>query len=388
METIRHHKALLGIYLMTMLYALHYGVPMYASSSYLGLSFSPSLVSFIYAVSSMLAFFISLHVAKYLKRFHTYRFTTGVLIVETIVTFALGYTTTPSLLALYFIAHFVLTVLIFIALNTFVECVSPHRETGIIRGMFLTILNLGILISPFIGGAVLSIFGYSGVYDLSAFVLIPFIVILSYYRKYIPEPHFAHVNLLDAIRRAMKDKNLKIALLCMLLLEAFYAVMIIYSPLYITSLGIPLSVYLTAILPIALLPLVLLPYELGILADTRIGEKELMITGLVIMSICSMAVALVNSTNILVWILILTTSRIGASCLETMTYSYYFKKIDDDVGLISLFGNMLPLATIIVPFIGIIIGPLAVTYPSLIFILLSVVLLYGAIKVFPLVDTR
>lgn len=389
MESLKHHKPLIGVFLMTFLYAFHYGIPMYASSTFLGLSFSSAKVSLIYAVASMLTLVISLHMAKYLRRFHTYQFTQGLVITEIIITLALAMTHNVYLIAFFFITHFILTVLIYISLNTFVESFSPHHEVGMIRGVFLTVLNMGILISPFFGGQILARGGYETLYIVAACVLIPFTFFLRRFMKDIPDPRFSKIEILEAFNRARKDKNLGPVLLATFLLESFFTVMVIYSPLYLGGIGIPLTSYLTAILPIALLPLVILPYELGVLADTKIGEKELLITGLLLMAVMSMVMALTTTSNIIVWAAILFMARVGAACVETMTFTYYFKKISSkDIGLISVFTNMRALATIIVPLIGIIISPLVITYPGLMFVLLSVILLYGALRVVPIKDTR
>ena len=388
MESHPHYKPLMGAYLMTLLYAFHYGLPLYASSTYLGLTFTPSAMLGIYALSSVLTLVVSLRVAKYLRHFHTYQFTQGVVIADIIITLALSVSHNAFLIALFFITRFILTVFIYISLNTFVESFSPHHETGMIRGMFLTILNLGILISPFFGGQILAHSGYKVLYIVSACVLIPFIFLLHRFMHEIPEIRYTRIEILQAFNRARKDRNLGPILLALFLLECFYGVMIIYSPLYLGTLGISLTSYLTIILPIALLPLVILPYELGVLADTKIGEKELLISGLLLMSVVSMAIGLTTSSSIFVWILLLTISRIGASLVETMVFTYYFKKIaSKDIGLITVFSNIRTLAIIAVPVIGIVVSPLVITYPSLMFILISILLLYGAIKNIPLQDT-
>jgi MFS family permease len=374
---------------MTLLYAFHYGLPLYASSTYLGLTFKSSNVSLIYAVSSFITLLVSLHIAKYIRRFHTYRFTQAVVIAEILVTLGLALTHSAFFIALFFITHFVLTILIYISLNTFVEAFSPHHEVGMIRGMFLTVLNLGILISPFFGGEILARGGYQTLYIVAACVLIPFIFFLHRFMHQIPDPHYTKVEIFEAFNRARKDRDLGPILLALFILECFYGVMTIYSPLYLVSIGIPLPVYLTAILPVALLPLVILPYELGILADTKLGEKELLISGLLLMAIMTMVMALVTSSSILLWIVILTLSRVGASLVETMTFSYYFKKIGSkDIGLISVFTNIRSIAIIVVPLVGILISPLVVTYPGLMFVLLSIMLLYAALRTVPVHDTK
>jgi MFS family permease len=343
---------------------------------------------FLYAGASTLTLIISLHVAKYIKRFHTYQFTQGAVVAVIFFTAAVGISQSPIYIAIFFILQSILNVLIYISLNTFVESFSPNHEVGMIRGMFLTILNLGIIISPFFGGEILARSGYETLYIISAGVMFPVIFLLHSFMHKIPDPKYTRVQVLEAFNRARKDRNLAPILLSVFLLECFYSVMIIYSPLYLVSLGISLPTYLTTILPIALLPFVILPYELGILADTKLGEKELLISGLLLMAIMTMVMSLVTSSHALVWIIILILSRIGASFVETMTFTYYFKKISSkDIGLITVFSNVRSLAIIVVPLVGIIISPLITNYPGLIFVMLSIILLYGAIRVTPLQDT-
>jgi MFS family permease len=332
---------------------------------------------------------VSLHVTRYIKKFHTYRFTQAIVFAAFLVTIAFALTDSPFWLAVFFVAHFTLTVLMYVSINTIVESFTPHDETGMTRGIFLTLLNLGILVSPFFGGAILARSGYASLYIVAAFILVPLMILLHSYMRHVPDPHYTKIELVEAFRRGWADKNIKAVLIATFLLESFYAVMVIYSPLYLGGLGIPLTVYLTAILPVALLPLVVFPYELGILADTKLGEKELMIAGLLIMSGMSMIAAVTTSSSFIVWIIILTLGRVGAACVETMVFSYYFKKVNAaDISLISLFSNMRTLATIAVPLIGAFVSPLFVIYPALMFVLISIMLLYGAFKVLPLHDTR
>ena len=59
------------------------------------------------------------------------------------------------------------------------------------------------------------------------------------------------------------------------------------------------------ILPFALLPLVLLPYELGFLADSRFGEKEMLIGGLALLAFTAFLFVIVTTPNPIVWICIL-----------------------------------------------------------------------------------
>jgi hypothetical protein len=214
-------------------------------------------------------------------------------------------------------------------------------------------------------------------------------LILYHFMRKSPEPRYENIEISGAFARVMKDKNLSAILICMFLLECFYATMVIYSPLYLGSLGIGLPIYLSAILPIALLPFVVLPYELGVLADTKLGEKELLISGLLLMSLMCSIVAMTNTSSIMLWVIILTLSRVGASLVETMIFSYYFKVVKSkDIALVTLFGNIRNVAIIFVPCVGIIVSSFTKNYYIVLFTLMSLALFYGAVQAFQLKDTR
>ncbi len=389
MPTEHTHKTIIGIFLMTLLYALHYGIPMYVTSSFLTSFFSQKGTSLLFALGSLVTFFVSLHITQYIKKYHTYGFTQGLLILEFIVTMGLAFTHNPLLLAFFFVIHFVCTALLYISINTLMESIGTRHEIGMMRGMFLTVLNAGIIISPFFAGAILERGNYGALYIVSSCMLLPFMFLLRRYMKDMPEPAYTKIEIGEAFKQALRNRDIRTALITMFLLECFYAVMVIYSPLFLITKGISLFVYLSILLPIALIPLIILPYELGILADTKTGEKELMILGLLIMSASTMFFAITDTTHLYVWVLILLFSRIGAATVETMVFSYYFKKIKQtDIALITLFGNMRTAAIIVVPTIGFILTPITTIYTSLIFIVMSIALLLGALQVYPMQDTR
>jgi len=389
MHAITKNKLLLATLLMTVLYALHYGIPLYATSTYLHMYFGSSTISILYVIASIITLLASIHIAKYIKRFHTYQFTLGLVIAEIITTIAFATTTNPLFIGLFFVTHFCLQVLLYICINIFIETFSNHKETGSIRGIFLALLNMGILISPVLAGAILSISSFQALYIVASCILIPFIFFLHRYMSHIEEPAYHSLDMVKAAKRAWKNPDLRGALIAALILECFYSVMIIYSPIYLTSLGIPLTVYLATILPFALLPFVVLPYELGYLADTKIGEKELLILGLIIVAISLFLIVIIRSPDILLWTAVLVVSRIGASFVETMTFTYYFKKIEaEDASLTALFSNMRTLAVVVIGILGFAISPLLVTYPQLIFIILGCEVLLSILSIMQIRDTR
>ena len=226
---------------MTFLYALHYAIPLYATSSYLHRYFNSQVVSGLYFAGSLLALLASISIAKSLKRFHTYEFTFFVAIAEIVVVTLFGNTENPYLILIFFIIHFVLQTLLFICLNIFIESFSKHARVGSIRGLFLAVFNLGILISPLLGGFILANFSFGILYAFSALTLIPYLYFLHTYLHHIKEPAYHSVDVFEALRRVLQNKNLRAALIGEFIVHSFFAVMIIYSPLYFTALGIPLT---------------------------------------------------------------------------------------------------------------------------------------------------
>lgn len=388
MHAIIKNKLLVVTYLLTILYALHYGIPLYATSSYLHQYFSSSWVSALYMLGSFAALLGSIWVAKYMRKFHSYGFTFAIAVAEMVSVIAFGITNNPFFIGLFFVIHFLLQSLLYICLNVFIESFSKHAETGSIRGLFLTLLNIGILISPVLGGMILSLASFKMLYVIASLMLIPFLVLIKIYLYHIEEPAYERVNMLQALRAAWRNKDIKAALIAEFVVQSFYAVMIIYSPLYLATLGISLTTYLGIILPFALIPLVVLPYELGYLADKKWGEKELMIGGLLILAVTVFLCVIVRSPNPTIWVLIFLASRVGAACVETMAFAYYFKKVGpEDASLTAVFTNTLAVATILVGALGALIGPLLVTRPQLMFVILGVGILWSVAYVLPMKDT-
>lgn len=254
----------------------------------------------------------------------------------------------------------------------------------------MAIFNMGVLISPLIGGLILSLYSsFAVLYVVSALILVPYLFFLHKYLSHIKEPAYHQVNIFDAASLAFRNKNLRAALVAAFMVHSFYAVMVIYSPLYLTGLGISLPLYMTIILPIALIPLVVLPYELGYLADKKFGEKEMLIIGLLILVVSSFLCVIITTNDIRIWVLVFLFSRIGASFVETMAFSYYFKKIGpEDPSLTALFINMHGLATLIVATVGVIVAPFLSGRPQLMFVILGCAIVWSISYVLPMKDTR
>ena len=87
MHAIIKNKLLLVTYMLTMLFALHYAIPLYATSSFLHIYFDSADVSALYVVASIITLIASLLISKSIRRFHTYGFTFFLVIAEIVISY-------------------------------------------------------------------------------------------------------------------------------------------------------------------------------------------------------------------------------------------------------------------------------------------------------------
>ncbi|MCX6712517.1 MAG: MFS transporter, partial [Candidatus Vogelbacteria bacterium] len=171
------------------------------------------------------------------------------------------------------------------------------------------------------------------------------------------------------------------------LLNFFYAVMVVYMPLYLHDhIGLSWSAIGLAF-TIMLLPFVLFELPLGKIADKWLGEKEILIGGIIIISLSTMATAFLSLPNWVLWAVILFLTRTGAATIEIMKETYLFKKLDGtDTGIISLSRINVPFSYLVGPvFVSLV---LMTTDFKYVFLLLGLIMLIGLKYAWELRDTK
>ena len=97
-----------------------------------------------------------------------------------------------------------------------------------------------------------------------------------------------------------------------------------------------------------LIPFVLLQYPLGILADKRMGEKELLVSSIAIVFGSTFVLGFLGAQDLWLWAAVLFTTRIGVAGIEILRDSYFYKQIDgEDLDVIAFFRTARPVANII-----------------------------------------
>jgi hypothetical protein len=233
-----------------------------------------------------------------------------------------------------------------VILDVILEEYSTDTVTGRVRGLHLTIINAGFLLAPFLSTRVVDTYGFDGVFfgmTLGYAVLFSTAVLfLRNGRTYTS----ARMEAGDAIRKMLRDKNLINIYGISFALEFFYVVMIIYSPMYLRSIGVSWD-QIGVLFTVMLLPFVLFQYPLGLLADKRFGEKEFLIVSLAIGAASVFFFGLISTASLLLLGAILFFTRVGAAGIEVLRDAYFYKQIDGgDDDLIAFFRTARPLVTV------------------------------------------
>ncbi|MEK7115517.1 MAG: MFS transporter, partial [Patescibacteria group bacterium] len=229
---------------------------------------------------------------------------------------------------------------------------------------------------------------FDTVFLLSALFIFPMFILIAINLKKYRDPIYNKLEFLSTIIEVFRRPNVFKISVVRFLLEFFYSIMIIYTPIYLhTQMQIPFSEILGIIMPIALSPFVIFPYLLGNIADKKLGEKELLTIGIILCAFITMSLSFISSGNIFAWALLLFMTRVGASFIEEMSDSYFFKHVNaSDSNLIAFFSNLRPAAFIAGPMLATL---FLLVFPfNYIFLGLGAFMLYGLRYSLRLKDTR
>ena len=117
--------------------------------------------------------------------------------------------------------------------------------------------------------------------------------------------------------------------------------------------GIEMNDILSIIIPIALLPFIFFEVILGKIADVKLGEKEILTFGFIIMAISTAGLSFITTSSIAVWAAALFLTRTGASAVEVMTESYFYKRVGPgDIHIITFMRTIRSMAYMIGPLVG------------------------------------
>ena len=384
-RTIRRSRRTL--YLVNFFLSFHYFLFVYITSSFLSLYFSTNLISALFVVGAALSIPFYLFGTNILSRFGAWKSITTLLLLDGSSLIALSFTHNPLFLIALFILQQVTIVLIAFVLDVLLENYSSDEKTGGTRGFFFTTSNLALVFSPIVAGTIAAHYGFTKVFLLSSSLILPALFILYLKFKNFADPIYKRGSLKEVWQIFQANFDVFSITVADFLLQLFYAFMVIYTPLYLYSTINFSWEEIGIILSIAVLPFLFLELPLGYIADRYLGEKELLVGGFIILGISTIVFAFLPGKNLLMFALTLLSTRIGASFVEMMCESYFFKQVDTkDVALMGYFRIPRALSFVAAPLIA---WPiLAFGNYQLLFVIVGLLMLTGMYWALSIRDTR
>jgi MFS family permease len=385
------HKAEMfrGLYLIQFVFALTVALPTYIMSSFLATYAPERIVGLLYVGASVLSFILITSIPRILTRFGNYATGFSLATLLALLTLVLAFANVPWFVFTAFIFYIASINLFFFTQDIFIEHHSSDGRTGSIRGAFLTLTNIAFLISPFMAGSILTNGDYWKIFSLTSVTVAGVAFLLYVYVRKFKDATYDKVPLVETFKEILRKKHVTAIFIVYFLLRFFYAWMVIYSPLYLhTVIGLSwndIGIVFTAML----VPFVLLALPAGHIADKHWGEKELLVFGFIVAGIATILIGFIEpSAELWRWIVVFVATRIGASFIETMSETYFFKHVaSDDTHIIALFRNTNSLAYIVGPLIA---STILIFFPftTLFMILGGTLLLVGIPITLTLKDTK
>lgn len=375
------------LYIIGFIFAFSSSIPAYINSSFLKSITNESVVGILYTIGSIFSLAFLIFIPKILKKYGNYKVTLFLVIAHFLNFLCLAFLQNIYLIIICFMLSGAIATIIYFNLDVFIEHHSSNILTGSIRSIYLTCINLAWLLSPWLAGIIVGESSFRNIYFIVALIMIPIILIVSSSLKDFKDPEYKTFDVMATIKSIDTNKNIKNIIISGLLLQSFYAWMIVYTPIYLnqyvgfswTTIGIMFS--------IALLPFVLIQIPMGYLADKKFGEKEILSIGFIIMGISTAIIPFITDGNFIFWTALLFIGRTGAAMVEVMCDTYFFKNVSDkNLNLINLYRTVSPLAYIITPIVTTI---LVVFLPlNNIFYILGLLMIFGLNYSLALKDTR
>lgn len=332
------NKKKIGIVdLLSLLIGFSQALLLYVESSYFKLSLGSENVSILYFVAYSVALVGLLNMHKIIKKigkstaFFLFFFA-QIICITLLVIFP------PSGIGILFLMLQIITsYLTSVILDIILESYSEDKKSGRIRGTHLTILNTGFLLGPLLSTSLLDWYDYSGLF-LFVMIINVIIFIIGLIGLRDGNNKFeGDITTQDLFKKIFVNKDLMNIYWISFILEFFFALMVVYTPLYLLDKGIDWS-QIGIIFTIMLIPFVLIGYPAGFLADKKIGEKEMIIASLILMAVFTANIFFIDSNSLWIWGAVMFMNRIGAALIEILRDSYFYKKIDGrDMDLISFF---------------------------------------------------
>ena len=379
------------IYPLSITFSFHGLLLAYANSNYIEQHIGIGAIAVIYSIGAGLSILAFLFFSRLLRAFGNVKLVLALSLIDIATLITIGVTEHNTVMAVAFVLLFTVRPLIFLSIDIFSESLMGGDEssTGSRRGLTLSLMSIATVVAPMVMSLIVN---YSGddnlsiVYLTSAVAFVPFIIMVLVKLRHFQDPPYKKNRPIERIQKIWRAPDIRNVLLARLSLQLFFAWMIIYIPLYLLNeIGFSLAT-VGSIISVGLLAYVICEWPIGVLADKKWGEKEMMILGFLIIIISLVLISFIGA-NVLTWMIVFFFSRVGASLVASTTESYFFKHMKggnaDTIGFFRLSG---PLSRLI----GSLLGGLSLIYLpfNFIFIVLGITMIPAIFFAQALKDTK
>jgi MFS family permease len=290
--------------------------------------------------------------------------------------------------AILLMSYYILYSIIWVVFDIVLEAYSTDDKTGHIRGLFLSVSNMGILVGPILSMYLLENYGFDIIFmaTMMLYVVI-FVAVLIALNNIKGHVIKKNLSIRQTLSKFKHNSKLLKAYWMSFTLRFFYAVMTVYMPLFLREIGMSWG-EIGVVFTVMLIPFVIVEYPAGVLADEKYGEKEMLIIGMLIVIASVISMLFIEKSTVFVWMGVLFASRVGAALLESMQDSYFYKQIDgNNVAIINAFRSTRAVAYVSS---AIIMGVSLLFFDNLqvMFIVLIVVMVVGLYPIITLEDTK
>ena len=376
------------IHTTAFLFAFHVSILIYINSSFLNQFVPEKVVGVLYIIGSLASIAVFIIIPIILRLLGNYLTLMIFAVFEMFVILGMAFIKETAIIIPLFIAYWVASQIIFINIDIFFESYQKKEsDTGLKRGVLMTIINSAFVLSIFIVGFILKNNEFWKVYLVSALVLALFLFIIFIKFRKFKDPVYENFNILNTLKRVGGNKDIVNIFTAQLFLKFFFSWMVVYMPIYLHDyIGFDWP-KISIIFTIMLLPFIIFEIPAGKIADIRFGEKELLSIGFIITAIFTIIISFISIKSFILWAIILFMTRMGASLIEITTESYFFKHVKGgDTDIISFFRMTGPLAYIAGPIAAII--SLQFLPFQYIFLVLGIIMFAGLKYSFVLKDTK
>lgn len=348
-------KPLTITFIVAFLYSAENALLSYINSTFLAQNFNlhADQIGLLFSAGSILSIALLSLAPSYIYRLGKQKILIGLSLITALSILLVASIPLPvaGLMFIFFLAG---NQVIWYFIDLEVEDETPTKETGRLRGILFTLINTAWLIFPALAAKLLGaeinpslLYKWAGL----TLVCVAFLTLFTPQHKVPKKILPSHISLIH-ILTFFKDTKRSTIFGIRLILDIFYTIMVIYTPLYLREVQLIPWSQIVGVFFIMLLPFVLLEFPVGYLEDKskKFKESHFLIAGFIILFISLISIVYTFSTNWIVWASLLFVTRIGAALIEISTESYFFKHIHhSEIEYVSVFRSISPLSFIITP---------------------------------------